>query len=92
MQCIQCTDLSLNLKIQCIQGTSSVFKCKNTVCDCEGTSSVIKCKEYNGTAVEIIIMYIYHALVNALSAHMIPVNLNTIFYTHVEHSPTKQFT
>ena len=27
-------------------------------------------------------MYIYHALINALSAHM-------IFYTHVEHSPTK---
>ena len=27
-------------------------------------------------------MYIYHALINTLSAHM-------IFYTHVEHSPTK---
>ena len=37
----------------------------------------------------IIIMYIYHALINALSAHMIHVNLNMIFYTHVEHSPTK---
>ena len=36
-----------------------------------------------------IIMYIYHALINTLSAHMIHVNLNTIFYTHVEHSPTK---
>ena len=36
----------------------------------------------------IIIMYIYHALINALSAHMIHINLN-IFYTHVEHSPTK---
>ena len=36
-------------------------------------------------------MYIYHALINALSAHMIHINLNTIFYvyTHVEHSPTK---
>ena len=33
-------------------------------------------------------MYIYHALINALSAHMIHINLN-IFYTHVEHSPTK---
>ena len=31
----------------------------------------------------IIIMY------NALSAHMIHINLNMIFYTHVEHSPTK---
>ena len=37
----------------------------------------------------IIIMYIYHAFINALSAHTIHINLNTIFYTHVEHSPTK---
>ena len=34
-------------------------------------------------------MYIYHALINALSAHMIHVNLNMIFYTHVKHSPTE---
>ena len=34
-------------------------------------------------------MYIYHALINALSARMIHINLNMIFYTHVEHSPTK---
>ena len=34
-------------------------------------------------------MYIYHALINALSAHMMHINLNMIFYTHVEHSPTK---
>ena len=34
-------------------------------------------------------MYIYYALINALSAHMIHINLNMIFYTHVEHSPTK---
>ena len=40
----------------------------------------------------IIIMYIYHALFNALSAHMIHINLNMIFYTHVEHSPAKRFT
>ena len=38
---------------------------------------------------EIIIMYIYHALIDALSAHMIHINLNMIFYTHAEHSPTK---
>ena len=37
----------------------------------------------------IIIMYIYHVLINALSAHMIHTNLNMIFYTHIEHSPTK---
>ena len=36
----------------------------------------------------IIIMYIYHALINALSVHMIHTNLN-VFYTHVQHSPTK---
>ena len=34
-------------------------------------------------------MYIYHVLTNALSAHMIHINLNMIFYTHVEHNPTK---
>ena len=31
-------------------------------------------------------MYIYHALIDALRAHMIHIKLNTIFYTHVEHS------
>ena len=34
-------------------------------------------------------MFIYHVLINALSAHMIHINLNMIFYTHVKHSPTK---
>ena len=34
-------------------------------------------------------MYIYHVLINALSAHMMHINLNTIFYTHAEDSPTK---
>ena len=37
----------------------------------------------------IIIMYIYDALINALSTHMIHINLNMILYTYVEHSPTK---
>ena len=27
-------------------------------------------------------MYIYHALINALSAHMMHINLNVILYTH----------
>ena len=31
-------------------------------------------------------MYIYHALINALSTDTIHINLNTILYTHVEHS------
>ena len=34
-------------------------------------------------------MCIYHALINTLTAHMIHINLNMIFYAHVEHSPTK---
>ena len=37
----------------------------------------------------LIIVYIYHALINALSAHIIHINLNTVFYTYVEDSPTK---
>ena len=32
----------------------------------------------------IIIIYIYHALINALGAHMIHIDLNMIFYTYVE--------
>ena len=35
-------------------------------------------------------MYIYHALINTLSAHMIHINLNMIFCTYVEHGPTKR--
>ena len=42
-----------------------------------------------GNITTIIIMYFYYVLINALSVHMIHINLNTIFYTHVEHSPTK---
>jgi len=34
-------------------------------------------------------MYIYNALINALSTHMIHIKLNMIFCTHVGHSPTK---
>ena len=34
-------------------------------------------------------MYICHVLINALSSHMIHINLNMIFYTHVEHSSTE---
>ena len=37
----------------------------------------------------LIIMYIYHVLINALSANIMYINLNTILYTHIEHSPTK---
>ena len=34
-------------------------------------------------------MYIYHALINTLSAHMIHIDINMIFYTHIEHHPTR---
>ena len=37
----------------------------------------------------IMLLYLYHTLINALSAHIIHNNLNTIFYTDVEDSPTK---
>ena len=37
----------------------------------------------------IIIKYIYHALISALSAHTVHINLNMIFYTHAEYSPSK---
>ena len=37
----------------------------------------------------IIIRYIYLRLINALSTHIVQINLNMIFYTHVEHSPIK---
>ena len=34
-------------------------------------------------------MYIYRVLINTLSSHVTYINLNMIFYTYVEHSPTK---
>ena len=34
-------------------------------------------------------MYIYRTLINALSAHIVHINLDMMFYTHVEHSPIK---
>ena len=37
----------------------------------------------------IIIVYIYRALINTLSTHIIHINLDMIFYTHVGHSPIK---
>ena len=34
-------------------------------------------------------MYIYHALIDTLNAHLIHINLNTLFYTDLEDSPIK---
>ena len=40
-------------------------------------------------ALQLIIMYIHHAFVNALSSPIIHINLNTILYMYVEDRPTK---
>ena len=37
----------------------------------------------------IIIMCIHHVPINTLSTHMTHINLNILFYTHAEHSPSK---
>ena len=52
-------------------------------------STLFSSTSWTDQALIIIIMYIYHALINAISAHIIHINLNMIFYTHAEHSPTK---
>ena len=55
----------------------------------EWSSSHLPLKTASFFSPIIIIMYIYHALINTLSTHLIHICLNTIFYTHLEHSPTK---
>ena len=45
--------------------------------------------DFYSSKIHLIIMYIYHALINTLSTHIIHINLYTIFYTHIEDSPTK---
>ena len=45
-------------------------------------------REEDFQVVVIIIMYSYHALNDGLSAYMMHINLNTIFYIHLEH-PTE---
>ena len=51
--------------------------------------SVVITLEQEGGIIMVIIMYIYHVLINALSAHMIHVSLNMILCTYVEHGPNK---
>ena len=48
-----------------------------------GTFTVSECNNGNKK------MYVYHALINALNAHMLHINLNMMFCMRVEHSPTK---
>ena len=67
----------------------SILRVKNEQTLCCKTRWVCRANKYLKPVLTIIIMYIYHALINALNAHMIHINLNMIFYTHVEHSPIK---
>ena len=55
----------------------------------ERVAPTIICSQNIMMMIIIVIMYIYYPLINALSAPMIHINLNMIFYAHVEHSPTK---
>ena len=53
---------------------------------CARSYSTCNCSLEDQTAEHnfiIIIMYIYDAFINALGAHLIPINLTTVFYTHV---------
>ena len=59
------------------------------LCVCLSVRLFVPVSHRTYTHTDTIIMYIYHALIYALSAYMIHINLNIIFCTHVEHSPTK---
>ena len=59
-----------------------ILRCRPTISKRKGNNL----KRIGLSIIIIIIMYICHALINTLSAHMIHINLNTIFYTHIEHS------
>ena len=45
--------------------------------------------QVGNTATTIIIIMYSYLVLNTLSAYMVHINLNAIFCTHVEHSPTK---
>ena len=48
-------------------------------------SALVRTKLGAFSIIIIIIVYIYHALINALNAHTIHINLKMKFYTHVEY-------
>ena len=72
----------------CQRGTGGIRREENLLLP-EPNDGGVGLKDLGCPADIIIIMYIYHALINALCAHMIHINLNMIFYTHVGHRPTK---
>ena len=63
----------------------SAGRLTKAACVCEQGTEQLK----DHSSLIITIMYIYHALINALSAHIIHTVLNTIFCTYVEASPSK---
>ena len=76
----------------CVRACVHAFVCvcvRAYLCACVRACMYVCVRACVRACVYIYILYIYHALTNALSAHMIHINLNMIFYTHVEHSPTK---
>ena len=52
---------------------------KARVIEDDNSMSLLNIISFSRLVIIIIIMYIYHALINDLSAHMIQINLNTIF-------------
>ena len=82
VNCVQCVYLSVQVHV-----CAHVHTCMHTCMHLEESlqTSVWAIIHKNCLIiinVIIIIMYIYHALINTLSAHMIHSNLNTIFCTH----------
>jgi len=89
-----------NSKVQANMHTSRNNQCNpdtqysntwtmHTSHDCKSNTKSIIIIIYIKKEIINIIMYIYHALINALSTHMLHINLSMIFCSHVEHSPTK---
>ena len=77
----------LQRSVQTSRPLSVLLQCSNlTASVCTRSAPVQKTA---GIYSPLIIMHISDALINALSAHMIHINLNMIFYTHVEHMPTQ---
>ena len=81
--------MSLLQKVKSGMGSPGWNMCQCPTSTFENSCGCTALDKLEWREIIIIILYSYHALLNALSAHMIHINLNVIFYTHVEHSPTK---
>ena len=77
----------LQRSVQTSRPLSVLLQCSNlTASVCTRSAPVHKTA---GIYSPLIIMHMYDALINARCAHMIHINLNMIFCTHVEHTPTQ---